>query len=159
MILGLSTNLLVRYQALYRACGQPPYNDQCDSVSALLGGFKYCVVPPIIAFCDVGIWLTDAYVKGLPWRFVVWFGWVVQGFYLGGGCVCEYLSCVRFELMVCSQTIASQLNSSWHCRGGMLCSQVYTATAFFFIATVLVWIRMMFMHRLTDYHSSAPLSG
>ena len=93
-ILGLTIKLLIRYQDLQVGCGPldddgdvPISNKRCDVVAYLLGAFKYCLVPPILALCDVIIWVIDSWVTGMPWPFIHWAGWIVQGFYMGGATV------------------------------------------------------------------------
>lgn len=87
IILGLTSNLLIRYQKLNHGCGPSPHSERCDVIAELVGAFKYGVVPPALALIDVAVWVIDSWVVGLNWYFVVWCEWVVQGFYLGGGSV------------------------------------------------------------------------
>jgi hypothetical protein len=50
---------------------------------------KYSLVPPILAICDTIVWVVDSYLAGLPYTFVIWCAWLLQGFYMGGGCVSQ----------------------------------------------------------------------
>ena len=93
-ILGLTIKLLTRYQHLHEGCGPPDNNDsvpisnnRCDVVEYFVGAYKYCIVPPVLALCDITIWVIDSWGTGMPWPFIHWAGWFVQGFYMGGGTV------------------------------------------------------------------------
>ena len=135
----------------------------CENEGFLLGAMKYSLVPPILAVCDAIVWLIDSYLAGLPYTFVIWCGWIVQGFYMGGATVRNryhsHLDSYDQMAKLLLQTLAARLNGDWRCKntedGGAsarLCNEFFADVGLMWVAVLTTWFILFYLYKLSAYY-------
>ena len=162
-ILCITAHIVNRYQKLVDQCPPDSQGLNCQNEGFVLGAMKYSLVPPILAICDTIVWVVDSYLVGLPYTFVIWCAWLLQGFYMGGGCVSQpSFKRVRHRDGANKsglQTLASRINGDWRCQnpedGGAearLCNEFYADIALMWVAVPSTWITICFLYKLRAYY-------